>query len=159
MKNLYVIPGWCDTTGRKPYYELCEIARKKGYNVIKKNLDWDESLLKQIFPISKNDVIFGFSLGAVFACMIARKYPHKKLIAASMSPVLDLPEQTLKILGKEVAADCRRFRYGGVKAVYLYGEGEIDKSLDKIKKMGIKIVPNCCYQLNSEYVQHISKEL
>ena len=159
MKNLYVIPGWCDTTGRKPYYELCEIAKKKGYNVIKKNPDWDEPLSKQIFPISKNDVVFGFSLGAVFACMIAQKYPHKKIIAASMSPVLDVPDCTLRILGKKVANDFKRFKYGGVNAVYLYGDGEIDKSLDQIKKMGIKVVPNTSYQLNSGYVEYISREL
>ncbi len=159
MKNLYVIPGWFDTTGRKPYSELCEIARKKGYNVIKKNPQWDEPLSKQVFPTDKDDVIFGFSLGAVFACMVAQKYPHKKIIAASMSPVLDVPDQALKMLGKKVAADCKKFKYGGVNGVYLYGEREVDKSLDRIKTMGIKVVPNACHQLNSDYIEHISREL
>ena len=159
MKNLYVIPGWCDTTGRRPYYELCEIGRKKGYNVIKKNPQWDEPLSTQVFPTSKDDVIFGFSLGAVFACMIAQQHPHKKLIAASMSPVLDVPKQTLNILGKKVAEDFKKFKYGGVKAVYLYGENEIDSSLDTIKKMGIKVIPNACNQLTADYLREIYKEL
>jgi len=165
MKNLYVIPGWCDTTGRKPYSELCEIARKKGYNVIKKNPQWDEPLSKQIFPIFKNDVIFGFSLGAIFACMVAKKSAHKKVIAASMSPVLDVPDQTLRMLGRAVATDCKRFKYGGVKAVYLYGEREVDESLDKIRTLAknagshLKIVPGGCHRLDTEYIKHIAREL
>ncbi len=161
MKNLYVIPGWCDTTGRKPYSELCEIARKKGYNIIKKNPQWDEPLSKQVFQTSKKDVIFGFSLGAVFACMVAKKCAHKKVIAASMSPVLDVPDCTLRILGKNVAADCKRFRYGGVKAVYLYGEREVDESLERIKKLAknIKIVPGGCHRLSAEYIEYIAREL
>ncbi len=159
MKNLYIIPGWCDTTGRKPYRKLYEIAVKKGYNVIKKNPQWDESLCNQIFPISRDDTVFGFSLGAVFACMIAQKYPHKKVIAASMSPVLNLPKQTLNMLGKKLVMDFKKFKYGGVKAVYLYGEREVDESLVNIIKMGIKIVPKADHSLNDDYIKEIAKEL
>jgi predicted CoA-binding protein len=157
--NFYIIPGWCDTTGRAPYQRLAEIAIQKGYNVVKINPEWDEPLSGQTFPTTKNDIIFGFSMGAILACMVGKKYPCKKLILASMTPVLDLSKPTLNMLGKRVAEDCKKFRYGGLKATYFYGEKEIDKSLDKIKKFGIKVVPNTCHQLNVEYIEQISKEL
>ena len=157
--NFYIISGWCETTGKAPYQRLCEIATQKGYKVIKVNPDWDESLSEQIFPITNKDIVFGFSMGAVLACMVGKRYPHKKLILASMTPVRDLSKSTLNILGKKISADCQKFKYGGVKATYFYGEKEIDKSLNKIKKFGIKIVPGVCHQFNYEYVEHISREL
>lgn len=157
--NLYIISGWCDTTGRAPYQRIAEIAVEKGYKVIKVNPEWDEPLSHQIFPVTKNDVIFGFSMGAILACMVGKKYPYKKIILASMTPVLDLSKPTLNLLGKKIADDCKKFKYGGLKATYFYGEKEIDESLSKIKNFGIKVVPNACYQLSREYIECISKEL
>jgi hypothetical protein len=157
--NFYIISGWCDTTGRYPYQKLSEIAKQKGYNVVKVNPEWDEPLSEQIFSVTKNDVIFGFSMGAILACMVGKKYPYKKLILASMTPVLDLSQPTLNMLGKQIANDCKKFKYGGVKATYFYGDEEIDRSLNRIKKFGIKVVPNTCHQLNQEYINYISKEL
>ncbi len=156
--NFYIIPGWCDTTGRAPYQRLCEIAKLKGYHVVKINPEWDESLSSQVFPVKKNAVIFGFSMGAILACMIGQKYPCKKIILASMTPVLDLSEPTLNMLGKNINKDLKKFRYGGLKATYFYGEKELDRSLDRIKRFGIKIVPNTCHQLNSDYISRISRE-
>lgn len=160
--NLYIISGWCDTTGRAPYQRLSEIATAKGYKVVKVNPEWDEPLSRQIFPVTKNDVVFGFSMGAILACMVGKRHPYKKLILASMTPVLDLSKPTLNILGKRIAEDCKKFKYGGVKATYFYGEKEIDRSLDRIRKVAsrrIKIVPNTLHQLNAEYIQSIAAEL
>jgi hypothetical protein len=157
--NLYIIPGWCDTTGRAPYQRLAEIATYKGYKVIKVNPEWDEPLSDQVFPVTKNDVIFGFSMGAILACMVGKKYCYKKIILASMTPVLDLSRPTMNMLGKKLANDCKKFKYGGLKATYFYGEKEVDKSLDRIKKFGIKVIPNTQHQLNHDYIQRIAEEL
>ena len=158
--NFYIISGWRDNTGRAPYQKIFEIATQKGYKVIKVNPEWDEPLSSQVFSTTKNDVIFGFSMGAILACMVGKKYPYKKLILASMTPVLDLSKPTLRILGKQIAEDCKKFRYGGVKATYFYGAEEIDKSLNRMRKLGIKIkvVPDTCHQLNAEYIERIAKE-
>ena len=159
-KNLYIISGWRDTTGRFPYQKLSEIATKKGYKVVRVNPEWDEPLSDQIFPVTKHDAIFGFSMGAILACMVGKKYPYKKLILASMTPVLDLSQPTLNMLGREIWTDCKKFKYGGVKATYFYGEKEIDESLDRIRKFGtIKVIPNTSHQLTSEYIERIAKEL
>lgn len=157
--NLYIISGWCDTTGRAPYQRLAEIAVCKGYKVVKVNPEWDEALSGQIFPVTKNDVVFGFSMGAILACMVGKKYNCKKIILASMTPVLDLSRPTLNMLGKQIANDCKKFKYGGLKATYFYGEKEIDRSLDRIKRFGIKVIPNTQHQLNAEYIQRIAEEL
>ena len=157
--NFYIISGWYDTTGRAPYQRISEIATMKGYKVVKVNPEWDEPLSDQIFPVTKDDVIFGFSMGAILACTVGRKYPYKKLILASMTPVLDLSRPTLNMLGKEISNDCKKFKYGGLKATYFYGEKEIDESLNRIKKFGIKVIPNTHHQLNAEYIEHISREL
>lgn len=157
--NLYIISGWHDTTGRAPYQKLYKLAVQKGYGVVKINPEWDEPLSQQIFPVTKDDVVFGFSMGAILACMIGKRYSYKKLILASMTPVLDLSKQTLKILGKVVSDDCQKFRYGGVKATYFYGEEEVDRSLDKIMPLGIKIVPGTGFQLTDGYIMRIVEEL
>ena len=102
---------------------------------------------------------FGFSMGAILACMVGSKYSYRKLILASMTPVLDLSKPTLNMLGKKISDDCKKFKYGGLKATYFYGEKEIDESLDRIKKFGIKVIPNTHHQLNAEYIEHISREI
>lgn len=161
----YIISGWCDTTGRAPYQRLCEIAIAKGYKVVKVNPEWDEPLSGQIFPVTRRDVIFGFSMGAILACMVGKKYSYRKLILASMTPVLDLSRSTLNILGKAISNDCKKFRYGGIKATYFYGEKEIDESLDQLRKTSaktdskFKIVPNVCHNLSREYIERIAAEL
>ncbi len=158
--RFFIISGWCDTTGRAPYRYLAEIAGNKGYKVVKVNPEWDEALSGQVFPTTRHDIVFGFSMGAILACMVCKRFPYRKLILASMTPVLDLSKRTLKMLGREIAEDCKKFRYGGVKATYFYGEKEIDESLRKIRKLcRIKIIPNTCHQLNFEYLQRISEEL
>ncbi|HAO65022.1 TPA: hypothetical protein DCQ44_03530 [Candidatus Taylorbacteria bacterium] len=159
--NFYIIAGWCDTTGRAPYQRLAEIARFKGYNVMKVNPEWDEALSGQIFPVTENDVVFGFSMGAILACMVGQRYPHRKLILASMTPVLDLSRPSLNILGKALSTDCKKFKYGGVNATYFYGERELDSSLDSLRRhcAEFKVVPKACHQLSSEYIQLIGEEL
>ena len=160
MSRLYIISGWCDTTGRSPYQRISEIAKQKGYQVVKVNPEWDEPLSRQIFQTTRHDVIFGFSMGAILACMVGKQYPYKKLILASMTPVRDLSRPTLNILGRKISQDCSKFQYGGVRATYFYGDREIDRSLDRIKQFAkIKIIPNTCHQLNAAYIEQIANEL
>ena len=159
--SFYIISGWCDTTGRAPYQKLAKIGVQKGYKVVKVNPEWDEPLSTQIFPVTKNDIIFGFSMGAILACMIGQRYRCKKLILASMTPVLDLSRTTLNMLGKQITSDFKKFNYGGVKATYFYGEREIDESLNRLRRTGIKfkIIPNTCHCLTIDYVEKIAEEL
>ena len=173
VKRLYIISGWCDTTGRAPYQRLADIGIRKGYRIIKVNPEWDEPLRDQIFEVTKDDIVFGFSMGAILACMVGKRHCCKKLILASMTPVLDLSKPTLNMLGKQITSDFKKFRYGGVKATYYYGEKELDESLDRLRRVisrdnnkghgnartEFKIVPGACHCLTPEYVERVGGEL
>ena len=69
------------------YVNLSNSLKKMGYIVVHINPDWEKPLTEQIFKVEKDAIVFGFSMGAVLAYLSAEKYPCKKLIVASISPV------------------------------------------------------------------------
>ena len=159
MKNkLYIIPGHGQTTRLKPYQEIFKHASKK-YDVVMINPKWKRSLSSQIFLTTKNDIIFGFSLGALLAYMVAQKYPHKKVIAASMSPILELPDKIIRQLGKKKYLDFKKFKYGGVKVVSLCGEFEINEIKKNNKKLKGLVIPDTGHELTKQYIKSIYKLL
>ena len=94
MKNFfYIIPGWSESSKYKIYQFLARSAKRKGYDVIFYDINWGNPLSSQIFPVRKNSVIFGFSLGAIFARLIAQKYECEKLILASMTPLYSFKDK------------------------------------------------------------------
>lgn len=95
-KTFYIIPGLEETCRRKPYKKLKEIAEKKGYEVVCVNIDWKKKLSKQIFPIEKDATVFGFSLGAILAWLVAQLYPCRQLILASMTPHYSFTDKKIK---------------------------------------------------------------
>ena len=139
---------------------LARFAEGKGYEVIKINPNWEDPLSHQIFEVGDCDIVFGFSMGAVLACMIGQKYPCHKVILASMTPVRNLSTKTIKMLGDNIAQDLKRFYYGGVTATYFYGEKELDRSLAELRSRGVdfEIVPKTGHQLNSRYLDMIMRE-
>jgi pimeloyl-ACP methyl ester carboxylesterase len=110
MKKLYIIPGFKEKCSFKPYRKLKKIAEEKGYSVVCHNIDFKKLLSKQIIPIEKDAVVFGFSVGALLARLIAQKYPCKKLILASSTQIRCLfnkkDKKTLsEILGEKFVND------------------------------------------------------
>lgn len=67
MKTMYIIPGLNENTQDSRYQKLGEIAEEKKYTVVFLQPNWKKSLSSQKFTIKQNDIIFGFSLGALFA--------------------------------------------------------------------------------------------
>ena len=68
------------------YKKLSASLEKMGYVVVPINPDWKKPISEQIIPVDSDSIIFGFSMGAVLAYLIAQKYPCKKIILASISP-------------------------------------------------------------------------
>lgn len=95
-KTLYIIPGWEETTRRRPYQLLRKMAQEKGYEVVFKNVDWKKPLSGQIFDVPENAVIFGFSLGAILAWLVAQNKPCRHLILASMTPHYSFTDSGIK---------------------------------------------------------------
>ena len=158
-KIIYIIPGLRESCKSKPYRLLANVALEKGYEVICKNVDWENSLSSQIFAVPKNAVIFGFSLGAIFAWLIAQKYSCRHLILASMTPHYSFTEPKIKkalidITNKKFVSDVVKQlkpTHQAKKQIIMYGDREEEKA--------DILVSNTGHHLNDEYIREINKIL
>ena len=154
-KFFYIIPGWSESSKYKIYQSLAQSAEKKGYNAVFYDINWKSSLSLQIFPVQKNSVIFGFSLGAIFARLIAQKHECKKLILASMTPLYSFKDKKIKaalveLLDKKFIEDISKnlkTKHQAHSQIVIYGDREEEK--------GDIIVPRTGHRLNARYVREI----
>lgn len=155
MKKLYIIPGWKETCRRKSYQLLAKAAAKKGYEIVFKNVNWKQKLSTQIFPIEKNSVIFGFSLGAVLARLIVQKYECKHVLLASMTPLSCFKDREVRkalidILGLKFVNDVKKNlkpTHKAKKQTILYGDKEEEKA--------DILVPTTGHEISGEYIKEI----
>ena len=158
-KILYIIPGLEETTRRRPYQLLRKMAEKKGYEVVFKNVDWSKPLSPQVFSIPKNAVIFGFSLGAVLAWLVAQDYECKHVILASMTPSYSWKDKKIKkalieIVGLKFVNDVIKNLTSKHKAevqTIMYGDLE--------EESGDILVRSTEHELNERYIKEIAKLL
>jgi pimeloyl-ACP methyl ester carboxylesterase len=158
-KVLYVIPGWKDSCKDKRYQQLAAAAKKKGYNVVCHDIDWSRSLSPQVFAVPENAVVFGFSLGAILAWLVAQRYPCQHIILASMTPHYSFTDPEIKkalidLVGAQVVADVIRDLRPGHQAqsqTILYGDQE--------EEQADILVPNTGHELNSTYIEEVMKIL
>lgn len=158
-KVLYIIPGLEETTRRRPYQLLRTLAEKKGYEVVFKNINWNQPLSPQIFPVPEHGVIFGFSLGAVLAWLVAQNYKCKHLILASMTPAYSWNDKEIKkalieIVGLEFVNDVVKnltLNHRAEAQTIMYGDLEDEP--------GDILVNNTQHELNEEYIKEIAKLL
>lgn len=157
-KYFYIIPGWEDTTEDSQYKELAHMVKKTGYEVVNKNVNWKQKLSEQIFEVEDDAVIFGFSLGAILAHLIAQKYPCKHLILASMTPFSSFSEdkQTREALvdltGADFVDDVENNltnRHKAKKQTIMYGDRE-GESADIL-------VSNTDHEINESYIDELEK--
>lgn len=156
-KYIYIIPGFEETSRRKPYQLLAKIAKAKGYQVAFRNVDWAQKLSSQIFPVTENSIIFGFSLGAVLARLVAQGNPCKHLILASMTPLVCFRDKKMKkglvdLLGSEYVDDVKKNlfpHHQALKQTVIYG--------DKEEESGDILVPNTEHELSAAYIKEIAK--
>ncbi len=159
MKNFYIIPGWKEYSRYKVYQSLATMAKKKGYKVIFYEIDWGKKMSEQIFPIEKNSIIFGFSLGAILALLIAQKYECQKLLLASMTPLYSFKDKEIKnalidLLGKDFINDIDKnikTKSKSKEKVVMYGDRE--------KENGDIIIPKTGHRLNSRYIEAVKNLL
>ena len=159
MKNFYIIPGWKEYSRYKVYQSLALAAKKGGYKVIFYEIDWDKKLSEQVFPVEKNSIVFGFSLGAILALLIAQKYECRKLLLASMTPLYSFKDKKIKkalidLLGADFINDIDKnlkTRNKSKEKVIIYGDKEGEK--------GDIIIPKTGPRLNSRYIEEIKNLL
>ncbi len=154
-KNLYIIPGWEDSPYQKEYKELQKNAEEKGYRVYFVEVDWKKPLSEQVITVPKNAIIFGFSLGAILAWLIAQKNTCEHIILASMTPHYSFENEEIKnalieITGEKFTMDIINHLNKNHLAKHqtiMYGDKEEEKA--------DILILNTNHELNSEYVKQI----
>lgn len=155
MKIIYIIPGWKESSQYKIYQSLAASAKEKGYDTIFYEIDWSKPLSSQIFPVQKDAIVFGFSLGAILARFIAQKHICRKLILASMTPLHSFKDKKLKkeladLLGRAFVEDMSkklRTKHRAHSQMIIYGSRE--------EEPGDIIVPRTGHRLNARYIKEI----
>ncbi|MCX6703533.1 MAG: hypothetical protein NTV02_02515 [Candidatus Zambryskibacteria bacterium] len=155
-KVLYVIPAWQDTCRLKPYKALGKIAEGKGYTVIYKNVNWKKTLSAQLFPVEKEAIIFGFSLGAILGWLVAQDYSCKHLILASMTPHDSFTDPKIKkmlieVTGNQFVSDINthlKTKNKAKKQTVMYGDQE--------EQSGDILVPDTQHELTDNYIKALS---
>lgn len=158
-KVFYIIPGWESTSQEKPYQLLTKAAQEKGYEVILKDVDWKKPLSLQVFAVPKEAVVFGFSLGAILAWLVAQANPCRLLVLASMTPHYsfekdDIKKSLIEITGSEFVDDIitsLKLTNKAQKQVMLYGDHETEPA--------DILVPNTEHELTDVYIKEIKKIL
>jgi dienelactone hydrolase len=155
-KVLYIIPGWQESCDDMPYQLLADAAREKGYEVISKNVEWDRPLSSQVFSVPDEVVVFGFSLGAILAWLVAQKQPCRHLILASMTPHYSFTDPEIKkalidLAGSEFVEDIithLALTHRAEKQTTLYGDRE-GEAADIL-------VLHTEHELNKNYIKEIA---
>ncbi|MBU1558001.1 hypothetical protein KKC45_03505 [Patescibacteria group bacterium] len=159
-KTLYIIPGFEETCRRRPYQTLAKKAREKDYEVFFKNVDWKQKLSKQTFTAPEGSVVFGFSLGAVLAWLVAQDCKCKHIILASMTPHYSWENKEIKkalvdLLGTPFVNDVIKKldpkKHLSGEQTIMYGDKE-DEPADIL-------VSETEHELNEQYIKEILKLL
>ena len=165
MKNkIYIIPGQGQSVRISQYKKLISALKEKGYEVVGINPSWYKALSPQIFPIEKDSIIIGFSYGAILAYLVAKKYPCKKLILASLSPIhkdsfetltKDFSNDMTEKQAVEVARDIKSIKINlqELKCPYVTFAGIKEKAKADF------LVPNTGHEMTDEYIKCISELL
>lgn len=149
QKKFYIIPGWQETCRRRQYQNLADALRKSDYNVVFKNVDWNKKLSDQTFEIERDSILFGFSMGAILARLIAQKYECCLVILASMTPLRhfkggEQEKLLIDAIGENVVRDVKINLKPKIKSrkILMYGDKENEKADILVKDTDHEISEN-----------------
>lgn len=148
--KLFIIPGAGENTDMKPYKDLANHARSIGLKVVPINPEWGEPITKQIFKTDREDLVFGFSRGALLAYATTKKYPCKLAILASMTPLEKFSRKVLlDFYGKKIGEDILKIKFTSNKTPQITlsgGREDIDADIR---------IPNTGHRLTKTYLKQI----
>lgn len=164
MKTIYVIPGLGESFKEARYKKLAKALRDSGHRVIEVNPNWHDPLTTLVFPVTKASVVVGFSFGAVLAYLIAKKYPCKKVVLCSLSPlhqftfaelydeyVKHMDEERARLLALDVLS-IRRIAPQTLKMPHITLVGAKEVGMPSADLM----VPNSGHYMTKEYIRAIT---
>jgi hypothetical protein len=154
-KKFYIIPGWGETCRRRQYQDLGKAVIKKGYEPVFIKVDWKNKISEQIFSVEKASVVFGFSLGALLARLVAQKNECELLIFASMTPLRhfkggEQEKMLVDVVGNNFVNDVKKNLKNKIKAkrnILIYGDKEGEK--------GDFIIKNTDHEISKNYIKKI----
>ncbi len=166
MSNIIIYPGWGESFKEARYRKLAKTLENAGHKVTPMNLDWRKPLSSNVFAVPKSSIIVGFSYGAVIAYLIAQKFPYKKIILCSLSPLHKFSyKDNLKMYqehmtyeqAKVMADDTQKIKINlkKLKVPYITLVGELEKGIGKADF----IVPKTGHNMTNTYINSISKLL
>lgn len=157
-KKIYIIPGWQETCKRKVYKNLTNAFQQKGYEVVCISVNWKKVLSKQVFQAEKDSVVFGFSMGAILARLVAQKYAPSLTILGSMTPLkhfqIKKEEKILAdVVGKKIVDDVKQNLEPQLiaKHIMLYGDKENEKA--------DIYVPDTDHEITENYIKELTNLL
>lgn len=131
MVKFFIIPGAGESTKLRRYKELSKKVGSLGYIPVLVNPNWDIEISKQIFKIGKNDIIFGFSRGAILAYITSKKYPCKLVILGSMPPIKKFSKkEIISHYGDKIGNDIYNIKLSANKNKQIRLAGEFEKIID-----------------------------
>ncbi len=139
---------------------LAKALADKKYKVNPVNPNWYRPISEQIFPVEKSAILVGFSFGSILAYLIAQKYPCKKIIFASISPihefsfdslVKDLCKHMSKSLAEEITSDLKSIKISlkSLTTPYIILAGQLEKMKADF------LVPSTGHRMTPKYIKCI----
>ncbi len=176
--KIYYIPGWGETKNFKYSKRIIQTLEKdKGVVPIKyiskkgtapsRNI---KIILEQIKKPTKNDILIGFSMGALFAYILNTKIKFKKAIICSIPAILEndldkfSKKEVSKIFSSKEIKEFNQLKYTKPKnlTIFIYGDKENKETIEKSKCLAKKfkcksvVIKNTKHELSDEYIKVVS---
>jgi pimeloyl-ACP methyl ester carboxylesterase len=152
-KRAFIIPGFTELPTRKGISEITKMLEKAGYSVIKVSIDWNYHVMSDYvgqftkqYLEKKGDqnLVLGFSFGAMIAVISALELQPNRLILCSLSPFFAEDMKTIPIgwkrtIGKHRTKDFSRLSLKKIckkieaKTSILVGEKEVKQYPQMLK--------------------------
>jgi esterase/lipase len=180
-QKIYYIPGWGETKNFKYSKKIIQALEKNGEVIPIKYISKKgtnpsrniEMILEQIKKPTKNDILIGFSMGALFAYILNTKIKFKKVIICSIPPVLEKDldvfsqKRSFFLFSKKEIEEFHKIKYAKPKSpvIFVCGEKENKETIEKTKWLAKKfksksiIVKNTDHNLNNKYIKTILDNL
>ena len=160
MKKIYIIPGLGEDCNLTRYRSLIKVFQAKGCKVIPVNPNWSRPISEQVFPVEKNAIVFGFSLGAILAYLVVKKYPCKLLILGSTTPIHKFSFKFIekifstgmdKDVATAIAKDLKKIKVSlsALKVPFTTLAGEREKMKADF------LVPKTSHYLSKKYIEYV----
>ncbi len=176
--KIYYIPGLGETKNFKYSKKIIESLERNGEVIPIKYISKKgttprrniKMIMEQIKRPTKNDILIGFSMGAVFAYILNTKIKFKKVIICSIPAILEndldkfSKKEVSKIFSSIEIKEFSQIKYTKPKnlTIFICGDKENKETIEKSKCLAKKfkcksvVIKNAKHELGEKYVRVVS---